>query len=417
MKMIGTDSLVGIPTNARLPTRGNFHSDPEQWVSDQVNEDISSTLSGTSSRTVVARILDGNPSSQIRSRIPSQLAVQLSHRVQFPVPPQPRPRRTPVPMPVSNDARVLERLEEQEASIPPYSAVPFMPLVPEQQSFSSLIRGLPVPNITSTDTITDQPHAHRPAPAGQMSVPYIGNGQAPSVQPAKAGPNKEGLPGQASNAPVRLQWQMQVQPQQQLDYNPRSSKPAIPMLPVQSQVYGPPHAYSHPSPQPIYYGPQVQPHQLQNYAMLPSVSSISSQRLYSVPSQSGQPGQKYVGKERQGSGASRDTPRSPQHRRDGRSSSGNAPQFVGDKLWVGNLSQYDTTEALVSIFAPLGGYEMRPMRKSSTKGGGPNGFYTFVKYEVFPFFFSVPADGTQVQQQRPSRRRQRDAGSERISAA
>ena len=265
-----------------------------------------------------------------------------------------------------------------------------MPVIPEQQSFSSLIRGLPIPNITPIDTITDQPHAHRPTPARQMSVAYIGNGQngqAPSGQPAKAGPNKERFPRQANNAPIGLQWQMQVSPQQQLDYDIRSSNRAIPILPVQPQVYRPPHAYNHPPPKPIYYGPQVQPHQLQNYTPLAGVSSNGSQPLYPVPSQSGQSGHRYADKERRSSGASRDNPRSPQYRKNGRSSSGNAPPFVGDKLWVGNLCEHDTTQALVSIFAPLGGYEMRPMRKSSTKGAGPNGYHTFVKYEVFAFFF------------------------------
>lgn len=120
--------------------------------------------------------------------------------------------------------------------------------------------------------------------------------------------------------------------------------------------------------------------------MLANVSSTGSQRLYSVPNQSGQPGQKYVGKERRGSGASRDKPRSPQHRKNGRSSSGNPPPFLGDKLWVGNLCEHDTTQALVSIFAPLGGYEMKPLRKSSYKWASPNGYFTFVKYGVFPFF-------------------------------
>lgn len=368
-------------------------------MSDQVNEDISSKLTGSSPRTIVARTLDGNPSSQIQSRIPSQLAVQLSHRVQFPLPPQPRPRRAPVPMPVSNDARVLERQEAQEASIPSYSAMPVLPVIPEQQSFSPLIRGLPVPNIntTSTDTFTEQPQTHRPAPAAQTSVPYIGNGQAPTVQPAKASPNTGGFPGQMNNAPIGLQWQLQIPPQQQPDYNTRSANPAIPMLPLQSQLYRPSPAYGHPPPQPIYYGPQVQPHQLQNYAMLAGVSSVGNQRLYSVTSQSGQSDQKYVGKERRGSGASRDAPQSPQRRRKGCSSSGNSPQFVGDKLWVGNLSEHDTTQALVSIFGPLGGYEMSPMRKSPGKGPGLNAYYTFVRYEVF-LYFSAPADDAQVSQ-------------------
>lgn len=365
-------------------------------MSDRVNEDIASTITSASPRTIVARNLEGNPSSQIQSRIPSQLAVQLSHRVQFPLPPQPRPRRLPVPMPVSNDARVLERLEAQEASIPPYSAVPLLPVIPEQQSFSPLIRGLPVPNIALAESITDQPRAHLPTPTEQMSAPYVGSGQAPAGQLVKASPNTGGFLERVNNASVALQWQVQLPLQQQSDGNIRYSNQAIPMLPVQLQSYRPPHAYNHPPPQPIYYGPQVQPHQLQNYATSAGVPSISNQRQYSVASQSGQSGQKFVGKERRGSGASRDTPQSPQHRKKGHSSSGNQPQFVGDKLWVGNLSEHDTTQALVSIFGPLGGYEMSPMRNSSQRPG-PNTYFIFVRYDLL-FYSSVPADGTQIPQ-------------------
>lgn len=55
------------PTHAQRPDRGNFHSDPERWVSEAMNDDTASNLTQVVPRNVIANVVEGNPTSQIHS--------------------------------------------------------------------------------------------------------------------------------------------------------------------------------------------------------------------------------------------------------------------------------------------------------------------------------------------------------------
>ena len=332
-------------------------------------------------RTVVSRAFEGNPLSQVQTR----LAVPLSNRVPFPVPPQPRPRRLPAPMAVSNDARVLESLEAFERPFASYNATPTLPVIPE--SFSPFLEQLPkIPNFRPPSPNNGRSSIHRHPSAEQISSPRLGSGQPLGVPPAKDSPNTTGFQVHPQDEQSGVPWQAQFPPQRHPSGKMRSSNAVTPM-PVSGQIqsYRPPHAYNYPLPQPIYYGPQVQRNQLQNYPMPAGLPTLGSQRKQSGGSQSGQVGQKPGNKDRRGSATSGEVRQIPQHRDRESSFSGDRPPLQADKLWVGNLSERDPVEALVNMFAPLGAYRISPLRKS-LKSSSPFRWFTFIRSGILHCF-------------------------------
>ena len=371
--------LLAQATYSQLPNRGNFHSDPEQWVQDQVSEDSLSVLPLSSRRTIVAAPLEGNPSSQIHCHLPSHLEVPLSNRVAFPVPPQPRPRRAPIPMAVSNDARVLEKMEANDAGppFPSYNTAPTLQVIPE--SFSPFLKQLPVPGFGPADPTRDPSSAQRHPSADRIAGPWVANGQNRGVPPPAAisDPREAQIPAQYEQSSISRQ--PKRPPPRHWNDSTQGVNVSNPMLVSgQSQSYRPPHAYPpYPLPQPIYYGPQIQPHQLQRHPIPAILPSTDGQRRTSGKSQAGRPSQGYSGGDRRGSVNPCDAQTPRRHEKDSQSA-GNESEIISEKLWVGNLTKDDSAEGLVAVFAPLGGCRISPLKKS-TALRHPFNWYTFVR--------------------------------------
>ena len=372
--------LLAQVTHSQLPNRGNFHSDPEQWVQDRVSEDSSSVLPHSIRRTIVAAPLEGNPSSQIHSHLPSHLEVPLSNRVAFPVPPQPRPRKAPIPMAVSNDARVLERLEANGAGppFPSYDAAPTLQVIPE--SFSPFLSQLPVPGFGPADPTKDPSSAQRHPSAEQIASPGVVHGQNRGVPPSAAisNPREAQIPAQYEQSSISRQ--PQRPPPRHKNDSTQDANVSHPMLVSgQSQSYRPPQAYPpYPLPQPIYYGPQVQPHQLQNHLIPAILPSTDGQRRTSGKRQAGRPSQGYSGGDRRGSVNPYEFAQTPRRRERDSEFAGNESDIISEKLWVGNLTREDSAEGLVPVFAPLGGCRISPLKESATIRP-PFNWYTFVR--------------------------------------
>lgn len=326
--------------------------------------------------TVVARPLEGNPSSQIQRHLPVSLADRMPYSLPPQPQPQPRPRRPPPPMPVSNDARVLERLEANEHAfpIPVHNEGPPLPAIPEERS-TTFVDRLPDPSIPPSFLNQGPVNPPQPPPAEQIPGPQSFNQPIPNlhVPPTSVTLNAQAIQCPTSNEQSVSLLQPPPAPPRRRSGN--TQQPQIvspPPLPEQPLLYHPPHAYSNPLPRPIYYGPSVQPHQLPGFPGLPPPTS--SQQRTITGNHAGRASQQRAGRDRRGS-HSREASYTPQRRSGERTYSDDRPS---EKLWVGNLTEGDTPDVLVPIFAPLGAQTISPLRKSP-KVPGLHAYYTFIR--------------------------------------
>ena len=382
----------------------------------------------------MARPIEDNPSSQIQHRVP----VPLASRVPFPVPPQPRPRKRPAPMTVSNDARVLERLEANQAPFPPYNAAPPLPVIPEYP-FDPFIRQLPLPdpvridqnggptepfqppsgdpvsNLKSslqeafgvspvtappiTHNVPVQPFNEQPQALSmatpkthelsaqrfneQSDVPLTANSK-PRESPVQsyrersealstAAPNDYGLPVLPSREESRILSEPQQPPPRRQNGNIQQTKIAQP----QKKRRKDDEWYD--VPRPVYVGPNVQPHQLPGNPMpaarlgLGAPPGLGLQPRVFMSGPTVQASQQQAGRDRRGSVNYRETPQTPRRGSLKNTYSDNEPS---EKLWVGNLTDKDSAEALVPLFGPLGGMRISPLKRSNINDN--NAWFTFV---------------------------------------
>ena len=367
-------------THAQLPDRGNFHSDPEQWVRDRVNEDQMQNIQDATPKGIVLSVWAGNLSSRIQSH---QARPQSGEIVLYPEePPQPRPRRLPVPMPVSNDARVLEKLEarkatENQLNLASGNVNLALPVIPES-SRSPLQEGYQPQGLVQNDQLVDRSLAYGPLATEQSTNPPYSSIE-PAVDPAPA----------AGLGIANHQREQSVPRAQPLHANPLDRGPALAPLvtPTLPQASKPSNTRRYPMPYPSYYGPQPQPPQSPNYP-LPSDGPLSTyQQRRSSNGQSHLSSQGTPKSNRRRSSASVESDYIPQQRDSPRRDSTDQPAFEPSTLWVGNLVETDCVESLRAIFR-----EWRPIHISNIMPGKPlrhrkSGFFAFVTYAVHRSYF------------------------------
>ncbi|KAL8828321.1 MAG: hypothetical protein Q9191_002661 [Dirinaria sp. TL-2023a] len=338
----------GHPTHAQLPDRGNFHSDPEQWVRDHVNEDQMQNIPSATPKDIVSTVWAGNPSSQIQSHRARPQSGEVD--LYSVPPPQPRPRRLPVPMPVSNDARVLEDIEaqkvrEKQLTLASGSVKLGLPVIPES-SRSPCEEGYQSQEPLENNQFVDQSLFHGPLAIDQDANPPYSSINS-SIDLAPAAGLRVGNHQRERSVP-------RVQP---LHARPLARGPVLtPLLtPALPPAIKPSKTRQYPIPYPSYYGPQPQPPQSPNYP-LPSDGPLSSyQRRRSGSGQSRLSSQGM--NNRRASSASEEFGHIQQQRDSSCRNTIDQSIFECRKLWVGQAAAAMENVNCVKI-ALLGGREL-----------------------------------------------------------
>lgn len=285
-------------------------------------------------------------------------------------------------MPVSNDARVLERLEARSTHDKVEAQMAFenqlnlasgnvnlgLPVIPES-SRSPFQEGYQSQELPQTGQHLDQLGSHT----------FLAPEQSPNPRHSSSGSAGSLIPATGVSMTYR-QHELLVPRVRPPHASPLARDPALTPLetPTLSQAYGPLNTRQYPMPYPSYYGPQPQPPQSPNYP-LPSDGPLS--RYQRRQSSGGQPqlgSQGMSKKHRRGSSASGESGYISRQGDNIRRNSTGQSALEMNRLWVGDLLETDSIETLYAFFRDWEPTHISDFTVRSSRVSQQSPRYTFI---------------------------------------